>query len=319
MSRDDLAAYRTAPTWPARVDGRADGRPRDVGRGRRGRRPGALRGDPDPGPPDRRRRQHAAVHRRHLGARPTCSVTDGSWSSPAPGTLPTTPTPSGSSPRSARSSRADYHSPMTDSDAATPTAAPSGAERTPRRTSRPYSPGLEGVVGAESAIGLVDGKNGRLLYRGYPIGQLVESRHVRRGRRPALDRRVAPRRRVPPGARPGAGPRGPPRAAPGRRPPDGRPADRGLGLGGDPEDRLAADARAGAGRDRVLAVGAGRVRPDPPRPRAGRAGPDASTWPAASSSSSPGRPRTRRRRAPSTPTSSSAPSTASTRRRSRPG
>ncbi|MHB8459875.1 MAG: citrate/2-methylcitrate synthase, partial [Candidatus Limnocylindrales bacterium] len=39
---------------------------------------------------------------------------------------------------------------------------------------RPYSPGLEGVVGAESAIGLVDGRNGRLLYRGYPIGQLVE-------------------------------------------------------------------------------------------------------------------------------------------------
>ena len=39
---------------------------------------------------------------------------------------------------------------------------------------RPYSPGLEGVVGAESAIGLVDGKNGRLLYRGYRIGELVE-------------------------------------------------------------------------------------------------------------------------------------------------
>ena len=39
---------------------------------------------------------------------------------------------------------------------------------------RPYSPGLEGVVAAESAIGLVDGKNGRLLYRGYPIGQLVK-------------------------------------------------------------------------------------------------------------------------------------------------
>ncbi len=38
---------------------------------------------------------------------------------------------------------------------------------------RPYSPGLEGVIGAESSIGLVDGKNGRLLYRGYPIGQLV--------------------------------------------------------------------------------------------------------------------------------------------------
>ena len=39
---------------------------------------------------------------------------------------------------------------------------------------RPYSPGLEGVIAAESTIGLVDGKNGRLLYRGYPIGQLVE-------------------------------------------------------------------------------------------------------------------------------------------------
>jgi citrate synthase len=39
---------------------------------------------------------------------------------------------------------------------------------------RPYSPGLEGVVAAESAIGLVDGINGRLLYRGYPIGQLVQ-------------------------------------------------------------------------------------------------------------------------------------------------
>jgi citrate synthase len=39
---------------------------------------------------------------------------------------------------------------------------------------RPYSPGLEGVVAAESAIGLVDGTNGRLLYRGYPIGQLVK-------------------------------------------------------------------------------------------------------------------------------------------------
>src|SRR4051812_10527915 len=39
---------------------------------------------------------------------------------------------------------------------------------------RPFSPGLQGVVGAESAIGLVDGEHGRLLYRGYPIGQLVE-------------------------------------------------------------------------------------------------------------------------------------------------
>ncbi|HEX9043794.1 MAG TPA: citrate synthase [Candidatus Limnocylindrales bacterium] len=39
---------------------------------------------------------------------------------------------------------------------------------------RPYSPGLEGVIAAETALGLVDGANGRLLYRGYPIGQIVE-------------------------------------------------------------------------------------------------------------------------------------------------
>ncbi len=50
-------------------------------------------------------------------------------------------------------------------------APPGIAERTV--DDRPYSPGLEGVVGAESAIGLVDGARGRLLYRGYPIGQLV--------------------------------------------------------------------------------------------------------------------------------------------------
>jgi len=38
---------------------------------------------------------------------------------------------------------------------------------------RPYSPGLEGVIGAETELGLVDGANGRLLYRGYRIGDLV--------------------------------------------------------------------------------------------------------------------------------------------------
>ena len=59
---------------------------------------------------------------------------------------------------------------------ATGTAPGTGATATLARLAdeRPYSPGLEGVVGAESAIGLVDGANGRLLYRGYPIGQLVE-------------------------------------------------------------------------------------------------------------------------------------------------
>ncbi len=50
----------------------------------------------------------------------------------------------------------------------TPTATQPVAE------ARPYSPGLEGVIAAETALGLVDGANGRLLYRGYRIGDLVE-------------------------------------------------------------------------------------------------------------------------------------------------
>lgn len=38
---------------------------------------------------------------------------------------------------------------------------------------RPFSPGLEGVIAAETELGLVDGANGRLMYRGYRIGDLV--------------------------------------------------------------------------------------------------------------------------------------------------
>ena len=40
---------------------------------------------------------------------------------------------------------------------------------------RAYSPGLEGVVAGETALSRVDGANGRLVYRGYPIGELVVS------------------------------------------------------------------------------------------------------------------------------------------------
>jgi len=39
---------------------------------------------------------------------------------------------------------------------------------------RPYSPGLEGVIAGETALGHVDGERGRLTYRGYRIGDLVE-------------------------------------------------------------------------------------------------------------------------------------------------
>jgi citrate synthase len=37
-----------------------------------------------------------------------------------------------------------------------------------------FSPGLKGVVAGETALARVDGTNGRLIYRGYPIGELVE-------------------------------------------------------------------------------------------------------------------------------------------------
>jgi citrate synthase len=41
-------------------------------------------------------------------------------------------------------------------------------------TERGLSPGLKGVLAGETALAMVDGANGRLLYRGFPIGELVE-------------------------------------------------------------------------------------------------------------------------------------------------
>src|SRR5438093_12271309 len=54
---------------------------------------------------------------------------------------------------------------------------PSGATAAPAPPAaddRPYSPGLEGVIAGETALSRVDGANGRLTYRGYRIGDLVE-------------------------------------------------------------------------------------------------------------------------------------------------
>ena len=53
-------------------------------------------------------------------------------------------------------------------------------ELSPQAT-RPYSPGLEGVVAGETSLSYIDGAKGRLLYRGYRIGDLVE-----RGSYPAV-------------------------------------------------------------------------------------------------------------------------------------
>jgi citrate synthase len=41
-------------------------------------------------------------------------------------------------------------------------------------TTRSYSPGLKGVLAGETALAMIDGEAGRLQYRGYPIGELVE-------------------------------------------------------------------------------------------------------------------------------------------------
>jgi citrate synthase len=44
---------------------------------------------------------------------------------------------------------------------------------TPDQSTRPYSPGLEGVIAGETSLSSIDGDAGRLLYRGYRIGDLV--------------------------------------------------------------------------------------------------------------------------------------------------
>src|SRR5262249_62201584 len=55
-----------------------------------------------------------------------------------------------------------------------PAAAPTAEQPAAQPAEKPYSPGLEGVVAAETALSLVDGERGRLLYRGYRIGDLVD-------------------------------------------------------------------------------------------------------------------------------------------------
>ena len=65
----------------------------------------------------------------------------------------------------------------------------------PPADSRPYSPGLEGVVAGETALSYIDGEAGRLLYRGYPIGELVERGSYPADRQPAVDRRLGSRPR----------------------------------------------------------------------------------------------------------------------------
>ena len=137
---------------------------------------------------------------------------------------------------------------------------------------RPYSPGLEGIVAGETSLGYVDGERGRLLYRGYRIGDLVD-----RGTYPAVANLLwtgewDPAHRLPTSPVPG------PvmtvlRALPRDDQADGRAPDGGLGLGRDPGAAVAADGRAGPRAHLVLALGAGRVRPAAGGRGAGRARP----------------------------------------------
>ncbi|MEO5940452.1 MAG: citrate/2-methylcitrate synthase, partial [Candidatus Limnocylindrales bacterium] len=60
---------------------------------------------------------------------------------------------------------------MTNSSAA---AGPTAAAAPTAADDRPYSPGLEGVLAGETSLSKIDGANGRLMYRGYRIGDLVE-------------------------------------------------------------------------------------------------------------------------------------------------
>jgi len=55
-----------------------------------------------------------------------------------------------------------------------PTTAAPAADSGAAVDDRPYSPGLEGVIAGETSLSKVDGANGRLVYRGYRIGDLVE-------------------------------------------------------------------------------------------------------------------------------------------------
>jgi citrate synthase len=60
---------------------------------------------------------------------------------------------------------------MTDPATAT---APTDDARLAEQATRPYSPGLEGIIAGETSLSYIDGERGRLLYRGYRIGDLVK-------------------------------------------------------------------------------------------------------------------------------------------------
>ena len=146
--------------------------------------------------------------------------------------------------------------------------------------------GLQGVSLGETEIALVDGENGRLIYRGHDAERLAHESTLRGHGIPALERAPARRRRAlrpqpPRGGRDGRarrGARGDPLGRPGRAA-DGRPAHRPLGLG------RAAGTRRGR-RQRGRPVGARRNAGDRRRLRAHSARAPSRSRPIPSSGSS---------------------------------
>ena len=68
------------------------------------------------------------------------------------------------------------------------------------------NPGLEGVLAAETTISLVDGSAGRLLYRGYEIGDLASHGTFDSVTALLLDGRVLIAGGMPPGGNAGVDP-----------------------------------------------------------------------------------------------------------------
>ena len=132
--------------------------------------------------------------------------------------------------------------------------------------SRPYSPGLEGVVAGETALSFIDGEAGRLLYRGYPIGELVQAGSYAAVANLLWTGDWDPGARLPCQPVPG-----PVLTALRALPMTAKPMDAlrtAVSAWGASQDaRLAADRRGGPRADRVLAVGAGGVRAHPARAR----------------------------------------------------
>ena len=158
--------------------------------------------------------------------------------------------------------------------AATPTDDPTRPLPSHTVDGRPYSPGLEGVVAAETELGLVDGVNGRLLYRGYRIGDLVAHGTFASVANLLWTGTWDPTARLTAGPVPSAV-MAALRALPPDGEADGRAAHRRVGLGRHPDPRLATHRDPGTRPDGVLALSPRRLRAPARGPRADRPRPEA--------------------------------------------